>query len=132
MTQYTHTVTIAVPAHLISDANHLALLLGESAADIDTFKAASYTDGTTNYAVAHTVVKSVFGQPLQTGELPPTPEHAKDILDRDAAQRAFGSILSEGGILIAMCHKDDPEAIGPHEQFALWGLSRIPQEDELL
>ena len=100
MTEYTHTATIAVPAPLIPDANHLALLLGESAADIDTFKATSYTDGATEYAVAHTVVKAVFLQPTQTGELPETPPHAEGIIDREAAQRAFDSMASPDGILM--------------------------------
>jgi len=69
-TQYTHSVTIAVPTPLIPDANHLALLLGESSADIETFKQANYTDGITEYVVAHTVVKPVFLAPTQTGTLP--------------------------------------------------------------
>ena len=99
-TQYTHTVTIAVPAPLINDANHLALLLGESSADIETFKATSYTDGSTEYVVAHTVVKPVFLGPTMTGSLPETPPHAEGIIDREAAQRAFDSMASPDGILM--------------------------------
>ena len=99
-TQYEYNVTIATPKHLISDSNHLALLLGESSADIDTFRNASYTDGTTEYAVAHTVAKPVFLQPTQTGELPETPPHAEGIIDRDAAQRAFDSMAPPDGILM--------------------------------
>ena len=123
-TAYTHTATIAVPAPLIPDANHLALLLGESSADIETFKQATYTDGTTEYAVAHTVAKPVFLQPTQTGELPPTPPHAEGLLDRDAAQRAFESMAQLGGIMMAV-------DVDPHEQFAAWGFARIPTEDDL-
>lgn len=121
-TQYTHRVTIAVPAPLIPDANHLALLLGESSADIETFNQASYTDGTTEYAVAHTVVKPVFLGPTQTGELPETPPHAEGLLDREAAQRAFDSLNQSGGILMAV-------DVDPHTQFAEWGLSRIESEE---
>lgn len=121
-TQYTHSVTIAVPAPLVSDANHLALLLGESSADIETFKQASYTDGITEYAVAHTVVKPVFLAPAQTGELPETPPHAEGLLDREAAQRAFDSLNQPGGILMAV-------DVDPHEQFQEWGLSGIESEE---
>lgn len=123
-TQYTHTVTIAVPGLLMPDANHLALLLGESPADINSFRNATYTDGTIDYAVAHTVAKPVFLQPTQTGELPPTPPHAEGILDREAAQRALDSLNQAGGMLMAV-------DVDPHEQFAAWGLTRIPTEDEL-
>ncbi|MGM0614769.1 MAG: hypothetical protein ACQES7_04320 [Pseudomonadota bacterium] len=124
MTQYTHTVTLAVPESLIDDANHLALLLGESSADINSFTHARYTDGVTAWAVAHTSVKSVFLAPTQTGELPPTPPHAEGLLDREAAQRGFDSLNSEGGILMAV-------DVDPHEQFKAWGLEPIPTEDEL-
>jgi hypothetical protein len=123
-TQYQHTATIAVPASLIADANHLALLLGESSADIGTFSQTTYTDGSTEYAVAHTVVKAVFLAPTQTGELPETPPHAEGLLDREAAQRAFESLAQPGGIRLAV-------DVDPHEQFAAWGLTRIESEEEV-
>lgn len=123
-TQYTHSVTIAVPAPMMADANHLALLLGESAADIETFKAANYTDGTTDYAVAHTVVKPVFLEPSQTGTLPETPPHAEGMLDRDAAQRAFDSLNTPSGMLMAV-------DVDPHTQFDEWGLAPIPHEEPI-
>lgn len=121
---YTNSVTIAVPEPLIPDANHLALLLGESAADINTFKATSYTDGSTEYAVAHTVCKPVFLAPTQTGSLPETPPHAEGLLDREAAQRAFDSLAAPGGVRMAV-------DVDPHAQFAEWGLTRIKTDDEL-
>ncbi len=40
-TEYTQTATIAVPDPLIPDANQLALCLGESSADDQTFGAAT-------------------------------------------------------------------------------------------
>ncbi len=122
--QYTRSATIAVPSALISDANHLALLLGEFSADIGTFKQPSYTDGSTDYAVAHTVVKAVFLQPTQTGELPETPPHAEELIDREAAQRAFDSMAQPGGIRLAV-------DVDPHAQFKQWGLSRIKTEEEV-
>ena len=86
MTQYSHRVTIAVPAPLIPDANQLALCLGESASDDQTFTAANWQDAAGNlHAVCSTVAKPVFaqlaGQPLQA------PDHAPDV-DLTAATRA--------------------------------------------
>ncbi len=124
MTQYTHTATIAAPSASIPDANHLALLLGEFSADIGTFKQASYTDGTVEYAVAHTVVKPIFLEPTQTGALPETPPHAEGLIDREAAQRAFDSMSQPGGIRLAV-------DVDPHAQFKQWGLSRIKTEEEV-
>ena len=69
-TEYTQIATIAVPEALIPDANHLALALGESSADDQTFNAANYQDAGGNlYAVCSTVAKPIFvqlaSQPLQ-------------------------------------------------------------------
>ena len=53
-TEYKQRATIAVPDPLIPDANQLALALGESAADDQTFGAASYQDAGGNlYAVCN-------------------------------------------------------------------------------
>ncbi len=123
-TEYTHNATIAVPEPRINDANHLALLLGESSDDLNTFTNVTYTNGTTDYAVANAAVKSVFIEPTQTGELPATPSHAEGILDLEAAQRAFDSLGQPGGVLMAV-------DVDPHEQFAAWGLTRIETEDPI-
>ncbi len=120
-TDYTHSVTLRVPEPLMADANHLALLLGESSADINTFRQVTYTKGGIDYAVAHTVVKPVFLEPTQTGELPETPPHAEGLVDREAAQRAFDSLNTAGGIQMAV-------DVDPHEQFAEWGLVRKESE----
>jgi len=85
-TKYIHRVTIAVPAPLIPDANQLALVLGESASDDQTFTAANYQDADGNlYAVCSTVAKPVFvelaSQPLQA------PARVPDV-DIEAATRA--------------------------------------------
>ena len=75
MTQYTHLVTIAVPENLIEKANHLACIVGESAADINTFTFCGWQDSEGNpYAVASTVVKQIFLEAVSG--LPETPEHA--------------------------------------------------------
>ena len=85
-TKYTQRVTIATPELLTLKANQLALALGESSADNQTFTAASYQDAQGNlYAVCSTVAKPIFaqiaGQPLQA------PDHAPD-MDLAAATRS--------------------------------------------
>ena len=55
MSNWTHTLTVIVPEPLIPQGNQLALAVGTSEDDINTFKTADWTDGTANYAVAHTV-----------------------------------------------------------------------------
>ena len=54
MSNWTHTLTVIVPESLIPQGNQLALAVGTSEDDINTFKSADWTDGTANYAVAHT------------------------------------------------------------------------------
>jgi len=85
-TLYKQKVTIATPEAHIPDANQLALALGESSADDQTFRTASYQDAQGNlYAVCSTVAKPIFaqmaGQPLKA------PDHAPD-MDLAAATRA--------------------------------------------
>jgi len=123
-TQYSQTITLAVPEHLIDQANHLACLMGESAADINTFRQATYTNGTTAYAVAHTVCKPVVTDALSTLTLPPDPDHVPPEYDRTQAEAAVAAIQS-GEILVA-ANTD------PHEQFKEWNLEPISVEEELV
>lgn len=55
MSNWTHTLTVIVPESLIPQGNQLALAMGTSQEDVNTFRSADWTDGTSNYAVAHTV-----------------------------------------------------------------------------
>lgn len=54
MSNWTHTLTVIVPESLIAQANQLALAIGTSEDDVNTFRSADWTDGISNYAVAHT------------------------------------------------------------------------------
>jgi hypothetical protein len=54
MSNWTRTLTVIVPESLIVQANQLALAIGTSPDDVNTFRSADWTDGTANYAVAHT------------------------------------------------------------------------------
>ena len=54
MSEWTHILTIAVPEALIAQANQLALAIGTSEDDVNTFRTADWTDGTGNFAVCST------------------------------------------------------------------------------
>ena len=128
MTQYVQKATIATPAAQIQDANQLALALGESSADDQTFTTASYQDADGNlYAVCSTVAKPIFaqiaGQPLQA------PDHAPD-MDLAAATRAQELLQINGGIaspdVIAVILGGRLESAQDH--IAALGLTPIPQD----
>ena len=127
-TQYQQRATIAAPAQHIQDANQLALCLGESSADDQTFTTASYQDAQGNlYALCSTVAKPIFaelaGQPLQA------PDHAPD-MDLAAATRAQALLQINGGIaspdVIAVILGDRKESAQDH--IAALGLERVQQE----
>ena len=45
MSNWTHTLTVIVPESLIVQANQLALVIGTSDNDANTFRSADLTDG---------------------------------------------------------------------------------------
>src|SRR5690554_3317943 len=137
-TEYIHRVTIAVPETHISDANQLALVLGESAADDQTFTAANYQDEHGNlYSVCSTVAKPIFaemaGQPLQA------PDHAPDA-DLEAATRAQALLVIEDRTSDSPVPvQASPEHIAvildtrfgeAQEHIASMGLFPVPQPEE--
>jgi len=130
-TQYRQKATIATPAAHIPDANQLALCLGESSADDQTFTTAAWQDAEGNlYAVCSTVAKSVFAQlaglPLQA------PDHAPD-MDLAAATHAQALLQINGGKatpdVIAVILGNRLESAQDH--IAALGLTRVEQDTEL-
>jgi len=130
-TQYRQKATIATPAAHIPDANQLALCLGESSADDQTFTTAAWQDAEGNlYAVASTVAKPIFaqiaGQPLQA------PDHAPD-MDLAAATRSQALLQINGGKatpdVIAVILGNRLESAQDH--IAALGLTRVEQDTEL-
>jgi len=128
ITRYQKKATVATPVAHIPDANQLALCLGESPADDQTFTAASYQDAQGNlYAVCSTVAKPVFaqlaGQPLQA------PDHTLG-MDLVAATRAQSLLQINGGIaspdVIAVILGNRLESAQDH--IKALGLTRIEQE----
>jgi hypothetical protein len=127
-TEYTQRVTIAAPELLTSPANELALCLGESRADDQTFIGANYQDVDGNlYSVSSTVAKPIFAQlaglPLQA------PDHAPN-MDLSAATRAQGMLQINGGKatpdVIAVILGDRKESAQDH--MAALGLESVRQE----
>jgi len=127
-TEYQQRATIAVPELFIDDCNQLALCLGESSADDQTFTAASYQDAQGRlYAVCSTVAKLIFaqmaGQPLQA------PDHAPD-MDLEAATRAQALLQINNGRatpdVIAVILGDRMESAQDH--IAALGLTRVEQD----
>jgi len=61
MSRWTHTLTVIVPESLMVQANQLALAIGTSEDDANTFRSADWTDGTGNFAVCSTrAVDKIF------------------------------------------------------------------------
>ena len=123
MTEYIHRVTIAVPETLIEKANHLACIVGEFSADINTFREANWQDADGNlYAVASTVVKPIFLQATQG--LPEPPPHAEGIADLALAQQALDTLNQQGGIQIVV-------DVEPLEALEAMGLVMVHTDDEI-
>ena len=131
MTKYQQRATIAVPEPLIAEANQLALALGESAADDQTFTTASYQDASGNlYAVCSTVARPIFAQ--MAGQLLQAPDHAPD-MDLAAATRSQALLQINGGIatpdVIAVILGDRLESAQLH--IKVLGLTRVENSDEM-
>lgn len=61
MSDWTHTLLVVVPEVLIPEANQLALAIGTSEDDVNTFRSADWTDGVNNFAVCSTrAVDKIF------------------------------------------------------------------------
>lgn len=94
MSNYKHRMSLAVPQALMTQANQLALIVGESEHDDKTFTAANRQDASGNlYAVCSTVIKPVvlglFGISLTDITLP---AHAINA-DVAAAQQALDKVV---------------------------------------
>ena len=134
MTDYTRRVTIVCPEAMTADANQLALVIGESAADDKTFKAPTWQDASGNlYAVSSTVATSAFEgkatTPLEA------PAHAPEV-DLTAAGRAQAALYIYGvhgtggaapGRLWAFV---EPAPSNPQDAIDLSGVSRVEDRDQ--
>lgn len=117
MTQYTKRMTVAAPESLIEAANHLALIIGESSADIGTFQTANWKNADGDlYAVCSTVAKPSVLSILDAGLPEELPAHA-EAADTVKAQTALDAVKAG---LILLDIDGDPLTV-----IAEWGLTRI-------
>ena len=122
---YTSRITIAVPTELMDQANQLALLIGESPADVNTFTQARYTRDGIDYALSSTAcVPKVVG--YLTEGLPHDPESG-DILnpnDADLLQAGAAFLAIQQGLILVSTNVDPSAAIDE------LGLTPIIGEEE--
>lgn len=89
MSEYNYRITLAVPELLMPMANQLALLFGESDADINTFKSADWQDEYGNkYSVCSAQCKEIVISALSEGLI-----LSKDGVDYDLAQQAYDLLV---------------------------------------
>lgn len=118
-TRYKHRVTIAVPELMIYKANQLALIVGESPEDVNTFTTMAYQDSTGGmYSVVSAVTTEDFIKIPSLG-LPDSPIYA-DYADRVAASEALDSIGQVGGVLMDV----DSDPMSAIES---WGLTILTE-----
>ena len=130
MSQYIHRMTLVVPESLMSQANQLALIVGESPEDDKTFTTANWQDKDGNlYAVCSTVIKPVvlglFGISLTDITLP---THAVNA-DVTAAQQALDKVVrykrgDKASAAKIMCAID----FEPLQAFADMGLTIVESD----
>ena len=118
MSNWTHTLTIVVPESLMVQANQLALAIGTPEDDANTFRSADWTDGTSNYAVAHTIavdqIMKYFAQmPV---------EQASGVVFPTVATDENGNTMLTGGDMTVIQVFVDAE---PFTVFRLLNLARI-------
>ena len=109
-------VTIICPQAHIEDANHLAMVLGYSAADVATYGDPSWQDGSGNlYAVASLVVPDGFVSAATTSLV--RPDWDGDRLVSLVAARRAQALVSVWGL-----GEDEPAPVAsPSRVLALFG-----------
>jgi hypothetical protein len=129
MSEYVMRVTIFVPEAMIDDANQLALCLGQSAADVQTFKPAAWKDaGDNRYSVSSTLAKATF--PEAAAAALSAPAFAPDA-DLTAAERAQAALVihdpqspvqADPSRILAVINDDAQAAV------AIAGVAPLPVE----
>ena len=133
MSDYKHRMSLAVPQALMPQANQLALIVGVSEYDNETFTTANWQDKDGNlYAVCSTVIKSVvlglFGISLTNITLP---AHAINA-DVTAAKQALDKVVMyQEGVMVTPEHIYIGIDIDPFDMFEQLGLTTILGEDSV-
>jgi len=119
MSNWTHTLTVIVPESLMVQANQLALAIGTSEDDANTFRQADWTDGASNYAVAHTrAVEQIM-------------EYFAQVLVELASGVVFPtiSISPEGIAALTGSDMSKVQVFVDCEPFAVFGLLNLTRRD---
>ena len=128
MSEWTKTLTVIVPESLMAQANQLALAIGTSEDDVNTFRSADWTNGTANFAVAHTVaveqIMDYFGAI--------TPEDGSD-LAAAVAQTVFPTLSTDADGITTLTGSDMSKIqvfvdVEPFALFELLGITRAVNE----
>ena len=128
---YTSRLTIAVPGQLIDQANQLALLIGESESDSQTFGVVRFTKSGIKYAVSSTACVPWVIDLLNEDSILVCDENDPDSTginnrfdaDLEAAAQAFAAI-KQGLILVST-------NINPTQAIAELGLVPIVADTDL-
>ena len=129
MTQYKHRITLIVPEQYIDIANHLALVMGESDADIGTFVTAEWQDAEGNlYSVCSAACKPVVLDALTKGLPNPLPSHAANADVTKAQQALNWIVLYEADVMASVEKIVLAIDYDPHEVFDDVGLSMVDDE----
>jgi len=133
MSEWIHNLTIACPQALIAEANQLALAIGTSPDDVQTFRSADWTDGTSLFAVANTrAVDMIFEYLAGYSQSPDAPDlpydHAMMLAAIDALSFVAVTQQEDGSEVIT---GNDPAKIrvavdiDPAHALAIFGLTRV-------
>lgn len=125
MSEWTHTLTVVVPEALMAQANQLALAVGTSEDDINTFRSADWTDGTANFAVAHTVaveqIMDYFGAI--------TPDAGSELATAISNTVFPTVLLSETGFGVLDMDMSKIQVFVDCEPFAVFSLLNLTRRD---
>jgi len=135
MSQWIHNLTIACPQALMAEANQLALAIGTSQDDVQTFRSADWTDDANLFAVANTrAVDMIFEYLAGYSQSPDAPDLPYDHAMMREAIAALSFVAStcqdDGSEVIT---GNDPTKIrvavdmDPMRAIALFGLARVQE-----
>lgn len=129
MTQYKHRITLIVPEQYMDIANHLALIMGESDADIGTFVTADWQDAEGNlYSVCSAASKPVVLGALTKGLPTSLPADAANA-DVTKAQQALDLIvLYDEGVMASVDKIVLAVDTHPQSTFESAGISQVVYE----
>lgn len=128
MTEYTLRATICAPIEQLYEANQLACIVGENAADIGTFTGATHERDGQQYACVSTVVKPVFATYPSEGL--PDPPHAAEA-DRAAAELAFAGLNQPDGIVFELEPAEGSSAVATLDRLGFIAIEEEEAIDEI-